>query len=180
LLYEIKEGKTVIQLIVNAFLESKLQKLIIVTGFQARKIKMNIDHLVRSARFPVEFVYNAEYKTGGMSSSIKKGFTAIESAQMVILSPADIPFLPTSIIDSIINIYVGKQPEIIIPTFKGRKGHPILLSSNIFQDVRGISEQKQGLKEIITKYSNQIYFLPTQTPEILRDLDSSEDILKFR
>ncbi|MHA1941540.1 MAG: nucleotidyltransferase family protein, partial [Candidatus Hodarchaeales archaeon] len=140
LLYEIKEGKTVIQLIVNAFLESKLQKLIIVTGFQAEKIKMNIDHLVRSARIPVEFVYNEEYKTGGMSSSIKKGFTAIESAQMVILSPADIPFLPTGIIDSIINTYVGKQPEIIIPTFEGRKGHPILLSSNIFQDVRGISE----------------------------------------
>lgn len=180
LLYKIKDNKTVIQLITRAFLQSKLEKLIIVIGYEADKIKKNIETQVKSTSLKIEFVYNENYKTGGMSSSIRKGFEIVKSEEAVILTPADIPLLPTSIINLIIDTYEAKQYDIIIPSYENRKGHPILLSSNLFQEICGISEQKQGLKEIITKYKQKIHFLPTQSPEILQDIDSYEDIQEFK
>jgi len=97
-----------------------------------------------------------------------------------LILPADIPLIPSSVFDQIIDHYYTIFPKLIIPTFQKRKGHPILISSELYDYIKSISEEKQGLKEIVRKFWDEITFLPTDSEGILLDIDSISDIPKMR
>jgi CTP:molybdopterin cytidylyltransferase MocA len=114
-----------------------------------------------------------------MSSSIRKGFELTLNNEAVLITPGDIPLISSDVFNSIIEYFNLHQSNIIIPTYNNYKGHPILISSNLFQEIRNISEEKQGLKEIMEIYKNEIVFLPTNDKGILRDIDNYDDIVSL-
>ena len=98
----------------------------------------------------------------------------------ILIAPADIPLIPSKVFDQLIDYFSSHKPRVIIPAYQNQKGHPILISSELFGHVRKISEEKWGMKEIITSYAEDIVFLPTDSPEILQDVDNYEDIVKLK
>jgi molybdenum cofactor cytidylyltransferase len=179
LLYELSSGKNVIESIILAFLNSNIDAIYIVTGYDSETIERTVTSLILESDKKVTFVYNENYKSGGMSSSVIKGLVAAEKANAVLITPADIPLIPPEIINMMISKFLVDTPDIIIPTFKKRKGHPILFNSLLFPEILKISENHRGLKQITSKYKEKILFLPTQDAGILRDLDTPEDLNKF-
>ncbi|MFX1517605.1 MAG: hypothetical protein ACFFC6_14975, partial [Promethearchaeota archaeon] len=75
---------------------------------------------------------------------------------------------------------LAKSSLIIIPTYHGHKGHPILISSKLFKHVLSISEEKKGLKEVIELFKKEVVYLPTNSQGILYDIDSVSDINHLR
>ncbi len=178
LLYKIN-GVSVLNHLLSAFLQSKLDTITIVVGYQKSEVIKNTDKLVRSSNIPTNFVENEEFRTGGMSSSIIKGLKSVINSDAVLITPADIPFIPTNVINSLINHYRRNNPKIIIPVCDQRKGHPILISSDLYHDVLSISEEQRGLKEITTKYRDYIEYLSFEEKGIIRDIDTKEDLQNF-
>jgi molybdenum cofactor cytidylyltransferase len=179
LLYKIIPGKTVLDMILDSCLNSKLDKIVIVVGYQRKLVEESIEEAIDLADTPVKIIYNEEYQMGGMSSSVIKGLELINDVKAVVITPADIPFISSTVIDKIIDRFHIDNPKIIVPTYKDRKGHPILLNSALIPEARTISSEKQGLKEITRKYRNETVFLPTQEKGILRDIDSPKDLEDF-
>jgi molybdenum cofactor cytidylyltransferase len=114
-----------------------------------------------------------------MSSSIIKGLKSVINSEAVLITPADIPFIPLNVINTLINYYRRNNPKIIIPTCDDRKGHPILICSDLYTEVLSISEELRGLKEITSKYRDHIDYLPFEEKGIIRDIDTKEDLHKF-
>jgi len=72
-----------------------------------------------------------------MSSSIRIGLKELlknykSEIDAVLISPADIPLIPTKVISQLIEHFEKETPKIIIPSFNRRKGHPILINSELF------------------------------------------------
>ena len=179
LLYEIKPHLSVIETLLDAFLKSQIDKIVIVVGFQQERIVEKIQPLIEESNIEVETAYNSQYKTGGMSSSVIKGMECAIDASAVLITPGDIPFIPTDVIDRLIEYYLLNKPEIIVPTYNNRKGHPIMIKSTLFPEIMTISEEKRGLKEIMTKYQESITYLGTDAEGILSDIDTKGDLRKF-
>ena len=115
-----------------------------------------------------------------MSSSIRRGMEEALNSHAIMITPADIPLIPSEVLDLLIDLYLTNSPLIIIPTYRGRKGHPILISSNLFKYVLGISEDRKGLKEVINLFKGEIAYLPTNSQGILYDIDSISDLNHLR
>jgi molybdenum cofactor cytidylyltransferase len=175
LLYKIY-GKPLLEYLLEAFLQSNVDVITIVVGYQKDEIIELSNKIISSSSIPVTYVENKGYNKGGMSSSIIKGMQSVINSDAVLITPADIPFITTDVINEVIKYYNLNKPKIIIPTFEQRKGHPILLSSDLFNEIISISEELRGLKEITTKYNSEAVFLPTEEKGIIRDFDTKEDL----
>ncbi len=179
LLFEIKPNITVLDTSLTFILNSKVDQIILVLGHEANRILQTIENKIKNTN-KIIIAINSEYQSGGMSSSIKKGMELVSKSQAVMILPADIPYIPSRVFDQIINYYFTFFPKLIIPTFQKRKGHPILISSELFDNVKSISEETKGLKKIIGKFRDEIIFLPTDSEGILLDIDSISDMEKMR
>ena len=176
LLFEIKKNVTVLEFLLGSILASKIDQVLVIVGHDAKaiiKIVQKVDPSIRT-------VINPNYKRGGMSSSIRRGMEEALNSHAIMITPADIPLIPSEVLDLLIDLYLTNSPLIIIPTYRGRKGHPILISSNLFKYVLGISEDRKGLKEVINLFKGEIAYLPTNSQGILYDIDSISDLNHLR
>ncbi|MCK4848926.1 MAG: nucleotidyltransferase family protein [Candidatus Heimdallarchaeota archaeon] len=178
LLYKIN-NVPVLEHLLRAFLQSQIDSITIVVGYQKTEVIKLTRSLDVSSNIPINFVENQDFHAGGMSSSIIKGMQSVINSEAVLITPADIPFIPSNVLNTLINYFKLNKPKIIIPCCDQRTGHPILISSDLFPEVLAISEETRGLKEITTRFRNQIVYLPVEAKGIIRDIDTKEDLRKF-
>ncbi len=167
--------KTIIKKVVEEALMSKADRVFVVVGYEADKI---IDEL---RNLKVTFVYNVNYEEG-MSSSVKAGVLTAKTygATAVAILPADNLLITHNVIDKVIEKFKETNAEIVVPSYKGRRGHPILLNMKIYYDIMNISEETQGLKYVVRKYRDKIVEVPVDSPEIFIDVDTPEDMEKLK
>ena len=173
LLFEIKPGMSILEFLLRSILASKVDQIIVVLGYEADLLASRIQNLNADSLLTV---INPDYQKGGMSSSVRRGIDHALDSHAIMITPADIPFIPFEVFNKLIDYYQSHKPRLIIPTYKNRKGHPILISSELFENVRAVSEERRGLKEIIDTYYDEIVFLSTEEEGILQDVDNYEDI----
>ena len=172
LLFEIKPGMSILEFLLRSILASKVDQIIVVLGYEADLLASRIQNLNADSLLTV---INPDYQKGGMSSSVRRGIDHALDSHAIMITPADIPFIPFEVFNKLIDYYQSHKPRLIIPTYKNRKGHPILISSELFENVRAVSEERRGLKEIIDTYYDEIVFLSTEEEGILQDVDNYED-----
>ncbi|MFX0085890.1 MAG: NTP transferase domain-containing protein [Candidatus Hodarchaeota archaeon] len=177
LLYEIKPNVSIIEYLLRSIIASNIDQTIVVLGHEAEIIKKRIEYLLSNS---VSTIFNNDYKEGGMSSSIRIGIDPLLDNEAILVTPGDIPLIPSNTFNFILDYFNLHRPNIIIPTYNNYKGHPILISSKLFQETRNISEEKHGLKEIVDLHWNEIVFLSTNVKGILRDIDSIDDIVRLK
>ncbi len=176
LLYEIKPNLTILELLLSSIIASKVDRTLVVLGYEAKLVYDKVQNLHRD----INTVINPDYKQGGMSSSIRQGMKEALDSQAILITPADIPFIPPEVFNQLIDHYHSISPLVIIPTYQGHKGHPILIDSQLFEQVLNISEERRGLKEIIELVREKIVFLPTNSQGILHDIDNVSDITHLK
>jgi molybdenum cofactor cytidylyltransferase len=166
-------GEVLIKRVVSQALMSKATHVIVVLGHQADVIKEALQGL------SYEFVFNDEYAKG-MSTSVKKGLSIVErTADAVIIIPGDVVLVDAKIIDTLIDNYVGSKSPIIIASYQGKSGHPILIDRNLFDEVKTIDEKTFGLKKVVSRNRSKIRFVET-SDRVLFDLDTPKDLEKLR
>lgn len=87
---------------------------------------------------------------------------------------ADQPAIGHEIVDALIAAHRQTGFGIIIPTFSGRRGHPVLLSRRYIDELISYHGE-HGLRSFIMEHSNDVLELPVDTDAILRDIDTKED-----
>ncbi|MFX0124249.1 MAG: NTP transferase domain-containing protein [Candidatus Hodarchaeota archaeon] len=176
LLFEIKPNVTIIEYLLSSIIDSKVDRILVVLGHEAELVNKKVQRLNAG----IQTIINPHYKQGGMSSSIRRGMEEVLDSHAIMITPADIPLIPSEVFNRLIGHYTSMSPIVIIPTYQGQKGHPILIDSQLFEYVLNISEEKRGLKEIIELFKDEVVFLPTNSQGILHDIDSFSDIIHIR
>ena len=159
------ERPVLAQVIQNG-LAAKLDPLILVLGHKARSIMAGVDVSQTLV------VVNPRYKTG-MASSIGVGLGALPpdcDGAMFLLG--DQPLVGTAVLLSLIDAFAPDR--IVIPTFQGRQGNPVLFGACFFPQLAQLTGDVGG-RVLFDDHPEKIIRVPVETHGVCFDLDTPED-----
>jgi len=162
-------GKTMLERTLATLRESQVDEVVVVLGHSAPVIQQSV------AFHKARVVVNDSYHEG-MASSLRTGLSSLRAdAAAVLVVLADQPFLKYETIDRLIDEYRQKKPEIIVPTYNGFRGNPVLLDRSVFDEVAELTGDI-GCRAIFQRHTREIVKVPVQDAGILLDLDTPADI----
>jgi len=170
-------GIPLINYTIKNILGSAVNEIIVVLGHEKESLETIIEKNKK-----IKLVFNENFKSG-IASSIKVGLKNISNkADAFFICLADMPDVNQNIYNKLIkarNSYNKKlkpifKREIIIPSYEGQDGNPILFSKFMkkkFMDLKG----DVGPKEIIELNKKKILNIPFDNEGILINFDTQEN-----
>jgi molybdenum cofactor cytidylyltransferase len=167
----LKWGKrTVIGECVHQMRNSQLAEIFVVLGHREMEIRQTL------AGSGVQYAINEDYRQG-MLSSIKTGLASLspnEDAALIAL--VDQPMITKEIIDALIDAFSAGEKGVALPTYQGKRGHPIIVASKYFEDIMQLDEDSpEGLRQFIDERRDDTLEVPVSTPAVIEDIDLPED-----
>ena len=124
--------------------------------------------LLPKPKYPtVELVYNHNYEKG-MFASVLTGFRQVDAPRFFFI-PGDYPLVSTKVYE----ILLKQVGEIVIPSYQGVTGHPVLFQTKIIKDLFAVSNKYANLRQFITSRNHHI--VEVADPGIVMDIDTRED-----
>ena len=166
--------RPLVRIAVEEALASRAQPVIVVTGHQREEIETAL------AGLPVRFVHNPDF-ADGLGTSVKAGIAAVPAdADGAIVCLGDMPQVDASLIDRLIAAFDPDRGALVVmPTFEGRRGNPVLWSRRFFPDLMAI-EGDVGARHLIGRYSEAVVEVPLDGNAALVDVDTPEALVGVR
>lgn len=161
-------GQTVIETIVRRLLPLRFADVVVVTGHQADQVKAVLKDL------EVRTVYNKNYASGEMLSSLQVGLKALDpsiAACLVFLS--DQPQINPRLINDVLIAYAEGRGTIVAPSFNHRRGHPILIDRRYWRELLELPNGRAP-RDVINAYPSETAYVLTHDENILTDMDTPE------
>ncbi len=162
-------GQTILQV-----QQSQVDEVIVVTGHDAAAVTA-----IASAHH-IPTVYNPEYTTGELLSSLKVGIRALKgevAAVLVIL--ADQPFIPPTVINQIMTAFNTGAGSLIAPIYQGQRGNPVLIGRSFFAELLALPPEAAP-RTLLQHHPDQLVLLEVDTAAILLDIDDQETYERLR
>jgi len=158
-------GKTLIQRSLNSLLPF-CSKVILVLGNYPEEI---LDALKDQDK--VEFIVNPN-DHHDMFDSVKTGLSHCESDRVLFL-PGDCPYA----CEDVIQRMLMSDGDVVVPAYKDKIGHPILLSQKAVHEILKDSSLHH-LKQYLLEHP--LVRINTKTESVLWDIDTHSDLHKAR
>ncbi|RDH85708.1 MAG: nucleotidyltransferase family protein [endosymbiont of Galathealinum brachiosum] len=110
----------------------------------------------------------------GMGSSIACAINEIKKTDACLIALADMPFIKVETINSI-SQQLNNNKCIIAPTYKGKRGHPVLFSKHFFPELAELCNDK-GARDIIKNNKKYLKLIDVNDAGIIKDIDTISDI----
>lgn len=162
-------GKPLLRHCVEVYLQSKLRSLYIVVGHEAELIRGMLKGVA------VTFIDNPHFLEGQMSS-VHTGLTAVEpDAQAVMICLSDQALLNVQDINHLIDSYdKSTQDRILIPTYRGQRGNPIIIPQSHVQGIKQ-GNRNLGCKRFIKNNPQLTLTCAMPNTHVIVDIDTPED-----
>jgi molybdenum cofactor cytidylyltransferase len=160
-------GKPLVRLVAEAALGSRAASVTVVTGHMEGRVREALKGL------KVGFVHNGDYAEG-LSTSLRAGLAGLPpdiDGAVVLL--ADMPKITAETIDRLI---AGFAPEsgglIVVPTFEGKRGNPVVWSSRFFPELMAVHGDTGG-RHLIGEHPEAVAEIELG-PAVALDIDTPE------
>ncbi len=111
----------------------------------------------------------------GMISSIRVGLSSAWSkGKDFLLTPADVPFVKPEVIDHLIVAFRARNPEVLLPTYKGLAGHPGVYARELQREFF-LHGDTTGAKEVLLRHRPKTVRLAVPDPDVGFDIDTEAD-----
>lgn len=142
-------GTTILGQVSKNASESSLHEVLVVLGYAAEEIRQVIDF------GRAQIVINPNY-ADGQSASLKAGLSAIldESVAALFLL-GDQPLIGAEVIDAILERYRVAPAPIVIPTYSGTRGNPVLIDRALFPRIKSLKGDV-GARVLFDEYADQL------------------------
>lgn len=166
---------SIVRHIVATLVKSSIDPILVVTGGVFQEVERELN-----GEKACQVVYNPHYQNGEMIVSLKTGLRLLaKDVHAILIVLGDQPQIETTVIIQIAEAYRRNKYKIIIPSYQMKRGHPWLLSKDLFEDMLSTPDTLK-LNEFHKDYINDIFHLPVDSACILQDLDTPEDYKKYR
>ena len=167
------DGRPVLEHVLDNVRGADVSEIILVLGHSAQAIQQEVE--LRD----VKVVMNDNYPQG-MGTSLQSGLGAIDpTIEAAIIVLADQPFVCPSTLDQLIQEHSRTRAQIMIPTYRGFRGNPVLLDRSVFPEVKHLRGDI-GCRSIFGDHLEGIVKMPVQDVGILLDLDEPVDYERLR
>jgi len=151
---------------INNILESNIDELIVVLGYQ----KEIIEKLI-SKNEKIKIISNKNFESG-IASSIKEGLKNLsKKTEYFFICLADMPNINKQIYNNLIKSKNNHQ--IIVPSYKGQRGNPVLFDKSMKEIIINI-EGDNGAKKIINMHKDKTFVFETNDRSVIQDFNTLE------
>ena len=162
-------GRTFLANILDAISHTSIEDTFVILGHHRAEIEQSLS-------LP-SVVFNPNYEQG-MITSFQAGVRALSwDASGAFLFLVDHPVVEPATIEAMIMNLAPNR--IVLPTFEDRRGHPVLFSSEVLEEILALPST-EGANIVVRKNPARIVEVPVSTPGILVDIDTPEQFEKLR
>ena len=164
-------GNTVLAQTLKNVRAARIDEMVLVLGASAAAIRQQ---LPQSLLEGFKLVVNQDYGQG-MATSLHAGLSALDSrsdAALIVLG--DQPFIRPQTLNQIVTGYCRARASIVIPSYHGERGNPVLLDRSVFSEVMAL-EGDIGCRAIFGNHLGDLLKVEVEDPGVLLDIDDQGD-----
>lgn len=123
---------------------------------------------------PANVVVNPDWEKGQLSSihaalrSLPAGLT-----EAILLCLVDHPLISAALVKELIAQFYSSGKPIVLPTYKGKRGHPAVFSSKLYDELL-VAPLEQGARSVVWAHAADVLEVPTIEEGVLLNLNDPE------
>jgi molybdenum cofactor cytidylyltransferase len=166
-------GKPMVRHVVEAAMASRATPVVVVVGHQQHEVRQALRGL------KVQFVANPDF-VAGLSTSLKAGLDALPaSVDGAVVCLGDMPRVTATLIDRLIGAFNPVEGRgIVLPTWNGKRGNPVLWARAFFAEMHGVAGDV-GARHLIGQHPDAVVEVEAEDDASLVDIDTPEALAAF-
>ncbi|WP_256298459.1 nucleotidyltransferase family protein [Haloarchaeobius salinus] len=165
------DGEPLVRHAARTLLDANLDGVVAVLGHERERV---------AAALPdgIETVHNPDY-AGGQATTVARGARAAaeRGADAAVFALGDMPCVDPSTVDALVATYRsrsrGTDADIVVPTYGGRRGNPVLFGATHFDALQDVSGDTGG-RALFDEFP--VERVVVDDPGIHRDVDTDDDL----
>lgn len=167
-------GKTFLRHIVDILASASVLDVTIVLGSDAERIRGSLSW------FGGTIVVNPAWHEGQLSSVISGIDAAVRngSSEGILLCPVDHPLISHGLIAELLGAFRRSKKKIVIPVYRGRRGHPVIFAATLLEDLR-YAPSETGARAVVHRYPEEVAEVDTEDEGAVINIDSMADYRRY-
>jgi len=161
-------GRAFLELMVQTLGEVDIERIVVVLGHHAEDIQRQIK--VEAA----QVVINPDYRSG-QTSSLQVGLRSLiaDDLEAILLCLVDHPAVSAETVRRIVATFRQSGAPVVIPTYQGRRGHPVLIGRQVFDELLQLASDA-GADSVVRRYRPVTQFVEVEDEGVVIDVDDPE------
>jgi len=157
--------KPVIRHCLDGIISAGILDIVVVLGTDGEEISAAVSGM------PVRTVVNP-YPRSDMAASVRVGLRQADRASTgALICLADHPLVLSETIMGLVNAHRSNPDSILIPLYRGRRGHPTLFPRKAIEDIFSL----ETLRDVIANRAESVRAMDVDDEGVVLDLDTPED-----
>jgi molybdenum cofactor cytidylyltransferase len=122
-----------------------------------------------------EQVINTQWRNGQLSS-IQAAIRALpEGTDGLLLCLIDHPLITAALVDSLIGHFYVTHAGIVLPTYQGKRGHPVIFAAELYAELLNAPPEK-GARAVVWAHADEVAEVPTDEQGCVLNLNDPETL----
>ena len=149
-----------------------LRPIAVVLGHRAAEIAPHVEN-----EFGASMLLNPFYQRG-KTTSLKAGLRRLDpkKTDSVLILNVDQPRTRETL-ETVVDHHQRNSSLITIPTYNRKRGHPVVVSLELMDELMAVSEACHGLKAVMRTRVKETTLVEMSNHEVLLDLNTPEDYI---
>jgi len=162
-------GRPFLAGILEASYAAGIETRVVVLGYYGDKIRKEID-------LSDSIVVPSEDLGAGPIGSIRAGIRALEGRPVdgALVWPVDRPHVPVACVTAMLDAFRDTHQPIVVPTFGGRRGHPVLFAKSMFDELLA-APNEEGARVVVRRDAGRVACVEVEDSSVLDDLNTPDD-----
>jgi molybdenum cofactor cytidylyltransferase len=164
-----QRGLSILASQVQALRDSDYSPIIVVLGHEAARLRREVPMVSG-----VTVVENFRYAKGRATSVVRGVQEVPPNVEGVLIASVDQP-RPADMLSTLRQAFLRERPAIALPAYEGRTGHPPLFAGTLLPELLAVTEERDGLREVVSRHREELLLVTTDTSLALANLNTQED-----
>ena len=166
------KGLPLLQYQIKQLCGTSVSEVVVVLGHRAEELLPLVEEMGKPSR--VRAVVNPDYRQG-KTTSIKTGLRSLRGGATAVLQLAADQPRPAQLLQRLMDEHIRGGHLISVPSYQDKQGHPPLFDGSLLPELMGISEERQGVREVIERHRDRLHDVAMDSPIVLTNLNTAEE-----
>jgi molybdenum cofactor cytidylyltransferase len=132
------------------------------------------DPIAKAIALPAEEIVINEQWEKGQLSSIQAAIRSLPAGtEGLLLFLIDHPLISAALVDGLIQYFYETKAPIVLPVFKGKRGHPVIFSAATYAELRN-AQPEVGARSVVWAHKHEVAEFQTAEEGCVLNLNDPE------
>ncbi len=124
---------------------------------------------------PASVVVNPNWRQGQLSSIHAALKSLPTNTDGMLLCLVDHPLITRALVGELIEEFYASGKPIVLPTYNGKRGHPVIFASRLYAELLAASADK-GARTVVWAHAEEVHEVPTIEEGVVLNLNDPETL----